>query len=193
MPAWWRWRRSTEESASRGDEDQLDRLIDSGDLVSLAELLNRECGAEVVTVDDGGIRLVDGVTTDVEQFRRLAPEDPGAALALVRGVPLGNIESDWAVPFRAELQAEIVAAAHSACRLDPDNATDYLRQGLTGAPGDPSLWIALLGVAGRSGSVEALELGYKMAGETYETGTPSTVPLEVQREYLGWRERLGAL
>jgi hypothetical protein len=40
---------------------------------------------------------------------------------------------------RAQIQAEIVAAAHAACRLDPANAAEYVRKGLVGAPGDASL------------------------------------------------------
>jgi hypothetical protein len=61
------------------------------------------------------------------------------------GPPLAGVQADWAGPIRSQVQSEIVAAAHAACRLDPANRAEYLRKGLLGAPSDASLWIALFG------------------------------------------------
>jgi hypothetical protein len=159
-------------------------LLRSNDLQGLADLMNEAWGAEVVDVDEDGIGIKKGVViSDVQQFRRLAPEDPAAALKLVRGPPLMGADYPWAEEARREVQAEIVATAHSACRLDPAHAADYLRQGLTGAPADTSLWISLFDVAIRGRSREALDIAYGMAKKTYATGGDGAVPGVVIRAY----------
>jgi hypothetical protein len=166
-------------------------MLDEGDLVGLADLLNEQFGTRVAEVDAQGIRAVPGAAdSDLAQFRRQVREDPAGALELVRGPPLDGVDAPWAAPMRAQIQTEIVAAAHAACRLDPANAAEYLRMGLRGAPGNASLWIALLGVAGRAKSMQAVEIVYGWACDTYTTAGPGTVPTDIQREYARWRREL---
>jgi hypothetical protein len=175
----------------RAEEDYVHSLLDEGDLEGLAELINGHAGVRVVEVVEEGIQWIPGsANTDLDEFRRRAREDPGGALDLVQGPPLAGVGAPWAVPVRAQIQAEIVAAAHAACRLDPTNAAEYVRKGLIGAPGDASLWIALLGVAGRAKSVRALEMAYEWARDTYATAGPGTVPPEVTRQYALWQRKL---
>jgi hypothetical protein len=177
----------------RREEKRVHALLDEGDLEGLADLLNEYAGARVAEVDEEGIGLVPGaVASDLHEFRRRVREDPGGALDLVRGPPLAGIDSAWAVPMREEIQGEIVAAAHAACRLDPSNAADYLRQGLTGAPYDATLWIALLGWAGKSRSMRALDMAYGWAREQFSTAAPGTVPTDITREYEHWQRKLRA-
>ncbi len=92
--------------------------------------------------------------------------------------------------MREEIQAEIVATAHSACRLDPANAAEYLRKGLTGAPDNSSLWIALLDLGGRAGSRQAVHLAYRMSRDTYAAGGDGRVPQVVTRSYERWQQTL---
>lgn len=166
----------------RAEDELVSRLLENGDLDGLADLLNDYAGRPVADVTDEGLGLIPGaVESDLYEFRRRVREDPGGALDLVRGVPLAGLDAPWAVPLRAEIQAEIVAAAHAACRLDPTNTAEYLRQGLTGAPLDASLWIALFGVARRS--KPALDMAYGWARDTYATAAPGAVPADVTREY----------
>jgi hypothetical protein len=175
----------------RAEERQVHRMLDEGDLDGLADLLNEQFGTRVAEVNAEGIRAVPGaVDSDLAEFRRRVREDPAGALELVRGPPLDGLDAPWAASQRAQIQIEIVAAAHAACRLDPTNAAEYLRMGLGGAPGDASLWIALLGVAGRSKSVQAVEMVYGWARDTYATAGPGTVPTAIEREYAQWRRKL---
>jgi hypothetical protein len=175
------------------EEERVRRMLDEGDLEGLADLMNEHFAARVVDVQPEGIGLIQGaVESDVILFRRRVREDPAAALNLVRGPPLQNMDTPWAVAVREQLQAEIVAAAHAACRLDPANTAEHLRKGLLGAPGDATLWIGLFGVAGRSGSVQALEMAYGWARDTYATAGPGTVPADVEREYAHWRRELAS-
>lgn len=181
-------------------DEQVWDLLRADDLEGLADLMNAWAGSKIVEVDEEGIGIVKGVEiTDVQRFRRLAREDPAAALNLVRGPPsIGEdsawpeigYDSPWAEEARQEFQAEIVATAHSACRLDPANAADYLRQGLTGAPADTSLWISLFDVAMRAGSKRALDMAYGWAEQTYATGGDGTVPAVVTDAYERWRAEL---
>ncbi|HWF15041.1 MAG TPA: hypothetical protein VG244_02555 [Acidimicrobiales bacterium] len=173
------------------EEKRVHALLDEGDLEGLADLLNDYAGAQVAEVDHEGLGLIPGtVASDLDEFRQRVREDPGGALDLVRGPPLGGVDWPWAVPLRAEIQSEIAAAAHAACRLDPTNAADYLRKGLTGAPHDVSLWIALLGLAGRGRSIRAVEMAYGWARDTFATGVPDTVPTDITREYERWQRKL---
>jgi len=175
----------------RAEKDRVHQMVDDGDLEGLVELLNEQAGTRVAEVDQGGIRSIPGATnTDLDELRRLAQEDPGRALDLVRGPPLLGIEGSWAGPLRAQIQTEIVVAAHAACRLDPTNAAEYLRKGLVGAPGDTSLWIALLSVAGQAGSMPALEMVYGWALDTFASAGPGTVPTEITREFALWQRNL---
>jgi hypothetical protein len=157
-------------SHRRVEEDYVHSLLDEGDLEGLAEFVNEQAGTLVVEAVQAGIRWIPGsAKTDLDEFRRLVREDPGGALDLVRGPPLAGVDASWAVPLRAQVQAEIVAAAHAACRLDSTNAAEYVRKGLVGAPGDASLWIALLGVAGKAKSIRAVDMVYESARDTYAT------------------------
>jgi hypothetical protein len=166
-------------------------MLDEGDLEGLADLMNESFGRRVAEVTAEGLGLVPGaIDSDVTQFRRRVREDPTWALDLVRGPPLQGLDAPWAVPLREQIQEEIVAAAHAACRLDPANTAEHLRKGLRGAPGDASLWIALFGVAGRAGSMQALEMAYGWARDTFATAGPGTVPADVEREYAHWRREL---
>jgi hypothetical protein len=174
-------------------DEQVWELLRADDLEGLADLMNTWAGSKIVEVDEDGIGIVKGFEiTEVQRFRRLAREDPAAALNLVRGPPsIGcdsswpeiGYDSPWAEEARKEFQAEIVATAHSACRLDPAHAADYLRQGLTGAPADTSLWISLFDVAIRGGSRRALDMAYGWAEKTYATGGDGTVPAVVRHAY----------
>lgn len=65
-----------------------------------------------------------------------------------------------------------------------------MRKGLVVAPGDASLWIALLGVAGKAKSIRAVEMAYESARDTYATAGPGTVPTEVTRQYALWLRKL---
>lgn len=175
----------------RAAEKLVHRLLDQGDLDGLADLMNECMDGRVAEVNPEGIGLIPGVVhSDIDEFRRRVREDPGGALDLVRGRPLAGIDVPWAAPLREQLQTEIAAAAHAACRLDPENAAEYLRRGLVGAPGDASLWIALLGSAGRAKSMPALEMAYGWARDTYATAGPGTVPTVVTREYEHWQRKL---
>ena len=166
-------------------------MLDDGDLDGLADLLNEHVGKRVAEVHAEGIRIVPGaLDSDLAQFRRQVREDPAGALELVRGPPLDGFDAPWAAPMRAQIQTEIVAAAHSACRLDPANEAEYLRMGLLGAPGDASLWIALLGAAGSARSMQALDMAYAWARDTYATAGPGAVPADIQHEYARWRRKL---
>lgn len=110
----------------RADEDYVRSLLEEGDLEGLAELINGQAGAPVVEVDLEGIRWIPGsANTDLDEFRRLVREDPGAALDLIRGPPLAGVDASWATPVRAQIQ--------TACRLDPTNGAEYLRKALIGA------------------------------------------------------------
>jgi hypothetical protein len=184
-------RKRRQRSQERADEKLVHRLLEEGDLDGLAHLLNERVGGRVAEVNQEGIQLPPGaVHSDVHEFLRRVREDPVGALDLVRGRPLEGIDAPWAVPLREQLQTEIVAAAHAACRLDPGNTADYLRKGLVGAPGDASLWIALLGCAGKAKSMPALEMAYRWARDTYATAGPGTVPTVVTREYEHWQRKL---
>ena len=175
----------------RADEERVWRMLEEDDLEGLAELMNEYFGTPVVDVNADGLGVIPGaIASDVILFRRRVREDPGAALNLVRGPPLQNVDAPWASAEREQLQSEIVAATHAACRLDPANTAEYLRKGLRGAPGDPSLWIALFGVAGRAGSIQALEMAYGWARDTFATAGPGSVPADVEREYADWRREL---
>ena len=177
----------------RAEEERVRRMLDEGDLEGLADLMNEHFGAGVVDVQPEGIGLIPGaVDSDLILFRRRVREDPGAALNLVRGPPLQDMDAPWAVALREQIQSEIVAAAHGACRLDPANRAEHLRKGLLGAPGDASLWIALFGVAGRSGSVQALEMAYGWARDTFSKAGPGSVPADIEHEYAHWRRELAS-
>ena len=134
--------------------------------------------------------MADGPQAKAPADRPPGREDPGAALNLVRGPPLQGLDAPWAAAVREQLQVEIVAAAHAAYRLDPAHTAEHLRKGLLGAPGDASLWIALLGVAGRADSMEALEMAYGWACDTFATAGPGIVPADVERAYAHWRAEL---
>ncbi len=149
-------------------ENRVHQLIADGDLEALAELVNEQVGSRVVEVDAGGIRSAVGeVATDLDEFRRRLREDPGGALDLVRGPPLAGVDAAWAIPIRAQIRSEIADAAYAACRLDPANSADYLWKALVAAPGNSSLWIARMRVAGESGSMSDLEMVYGNARATY--------------------------
>jgi hypothetical protein len=184
-------RNRRQRAQERADEKLVHRLLDEGDLDGLADLLNECAGGRVAEVTGEGIGLIPGALhSDLGEFRRRVQEDPGGALNLVRGRPLEGIDAPWTLRLRPHIQTEIAAAAHAACRLDPENTAEYLRKGLLGAPGDTSLWIALLGWAGSAQSMPALEMAYGWARDTYATAGPGTVPTAVTREYEHWRRKL---
>jgi DNA-binding SARP family transcriptional activator len=114
------------------------------------------------------LRLSDDVTTDVEQFARLASDrDPDGlcrALELVRGPLLTGLRrSDWAVfdGTQAALESLVV---HTALRASlallatgcPDRAAWALRRALVVSPYDERLYRALLEATAALGNRVAL-------------------------------------
>ena len=152
---------------------------------ALRSALGPDFGSYLATDRDTVTLAADGLTVDLQEVRRLIEQgQPRAALDLCRGDLLQELDDDWVVEAREELDRDIAAALRDLMEQaiaagDPAAAVVWARRRAALCPLDESAGADLIGAlvqAGdASGALEALaklrdrldsELGIPVSPET---------------------------
>ena len=152
---------------------------------ALRSALGPDFGSYLATDRDTVTLVADGLTVDLQEVRRLIEQgQPRAALDLCRGDLLQELDDDWVVEAREELDRDIAAAlrdlmGQAVAAGDPAAAVVWARRRAALCPLDESAGADLIGAlvqAGdASGALEALaklrdrldsELGILVSAET---------------------------
>ncbi len=130
--------------------------------------LRRQLGDRLVV--DGDHVGLDGAWVDVQEFERLAPEDPGRALELCRGELLEGIEDDWALQARGRHRERVIellerqAAAAEGDGALPD-AIRFTRQQVERDPFDEQAHRRLIARLAAAGDRAAAIRTYRVLAE----------------------------
>ena len=152
---------------------------------ALRSALGPDFGSYLATDRDTVTLVADGLTVDLQEVRRLIEQgQPRAALDLCRGDLLQELDDDWVVEAREELDRDIAAAlrdlmGQAVAAGDPAAAVVWARRRAALCPLDESagadLISTLVQAGDASGALEALaklrdrldsELGILVSAET---------------------------
>jgi DNA-binding SARP family transcriptional activator/tetratricopeptide (TPR) repeat protein len=152
---------------------------------ALRSALGPDFGSHLATDRDTVTLAADGLLVDLQEVRRLIEQgQPAAALGLCRGDLLQELDDDWVVEAREELDRDIAAAlrdlmGQAMAAGDPAAAVVWARRRAALCPLDESagadLIAALVQAGDASGALEALaklrdrldsELGIGVSAET---------------------------